>query len=428
AVGIVVRDDSALNEMLAANPATHIAWLADTATLLSGAVQALEDALSRFEADLAYGDATVAGAPLARPVFSPVRLRSQDYLGGIRVFGVDLLRALGGFREAAAGAHAYDASLRLAVAGAVALHVPARLVDEVAALPARSETELSVVRHHLDSLAVDAVVTAGRIRYPLPDAPLVSIVIPTRGSRATVHGADSVLVLDAVRGILERSTYRNVEFVIVADDPTPQAVIDELGDLLGDQLRLVRWEQQFNFSAKMNRGAVQARGEYIVLLNDDVELITPDWLEVLLGLVRQPGVGMVGTMLFFEDDTVQHAGHLYRDQWAGHIGLGWARGRDDQLASLSVDREVSGVTAACAMLPAGLFWQVGGLSHVFAGNYNDVDLCLKVRATGNSILWTPHAALYHFESKTRDATVAPHEIGALRQRWASHLLVDPYWP
>jgi GT2 family glycosyltransferase len=233
--------------------------------------------------------------------------------------------------------------------------------------------------------------------------------------------------VDAVRGILEKSTYAQMEIVVVADDDTPQAVIDSLVEVAGDRLRLVRWSGAFNFSGKMNRGAVHSRGDYLVLLNDDVELITPDWIEVLLGLAQQPGVGLVGTMLYFEDGTVQHGGHLYRDSWAGHIAFGWQPGRDDALGSLGVDREVSGVTAACAMISADTFWEVGGFSTLYAGNYNDVDLSLKVRSTGRSIIWTPHARLFHFESKSRVATVVPEELATIRRHWGTRLLNDPYW-
>jgi GT2 family glycosyltransferase len=280
-----------------------------------------------------------------------------------------------------------------------------------------------------DRASVTALPDGSRtLEYPLDNHPLVSIVIPTRGSSARIRGTDRVLVVEAVRGVLELSTYRNLEVVVVADDPTPQSVVDELLALGGGRVRLVRWPAAFDFSAKINRGAVSARGEYLVVLNDDVELITPDWIEVMLGLLQQEGVGLVGTMLQFEDGTVQHGGHLYRDSGAGHIAFRWPLDRDDALGSLGVDREVSGVTAACAMVSASTFRAVGGFSTLFPGNYNDVDFCLKVRTLGNSVVWTPRARLYHFESKTRVATIAPVELERLRERWSEKLLVDPYWP
>jgi GT2 family glycosyltransferase len=233
--------------------------------------------------------------------------------------------------------------------------------------------------------------------------------------------------VDAVRGLVESTDYANLEIVVVADDPTPQQVIDKLRSIAGSQLRLVRYSEPFNFSAKINLGAIHATGDYLLLLNDDVEIIGPNWLAILLGLVQQRDVGMSGALLLFEDGTVQHGGHIYRDQWAGHIESPSETGASDSLAAFGVTREVSGVTAACALMSADTFWAVGGLSPDFPGNYNDVDLCLKVRSLGKSIVFSPDARLFHFESKTRDPMVGAREIGALRERWSTRLIVDDYW-
>jgi GT2 family glycosyltransferase len=326
------------------------------------------------------------------------------------------------------GAHPLDLALRLGSDPGRVLRIPQSLSRAVAPRRESSEGRRLAASRHLEAIGVAAEVESQRIRYPVVGSPLVSIVIPTRGGRAPIRGRDSVLVVDAVRGILERSSYQRLEIVVVADDETPQSVIDDLVGLAGSRLRLVRWSDEFNFSAKMNRGAIFANGEYLVLLNDDIELITPDWIETMLGIAQQPGVGLVGTLLLFEDGTVQHGGHLYADSWAGHIAFGWESDRDDRLGSMSVDREVSGVTAACAMIRADLFWEVGGFSLDYAGNYNDVDLSLKVGASGRSNIWTPHARLFHFESKTRVAAVVPSEIATLRAHWGTRLLFDPYWP
>jgi hypothetical protein len=326
-------------------------------------------------------------------------------------------------------------ALRLAASGKTVVHIPEALWTE-GAQRARTPAELvaqdAAVRHHLISIGIDAEIShpdgvSRRLHYRLESEPLVSIVIPTRGTTASIHGRQSTLVVDAVKGILERSTYTNLEFVVVADDPTPQEVVDELRRL-GDRVKLVRWRGPFNFSAKLNRGAAYSSGDYLVLLNDDVELLSPDWIETMLGLAQQPGIGMVGALLFFEDGTIQHAGHLYKDSSAGHIAFGWEPGRDDALGALAVEREVSGVTAACAMVRANVYAEVGGFSDLLPGNYNDVDFSLKIRQTGRSIVLTPFARLHHFESKSRVATVAPSELAALRLRWQHRLLVDGYWP
>jgi GT2 family glycosyltransferase len=167
----------------------------------------------------------------------------------------------------------------------------------------------------------------------------------------------------------------------------------------------------------------------VVLLNDDVEVRTPDWLEVLLGHAMQPDVGMVGATLLFEDGTLQHAGHLYLGEAAiGHIGYGAPADSAGPVGALRMDRECSGVTAACAMLDLAVFFEVGGLSRLFPVNYNDVDLSMKIRATGRRIVCTPFAVLYHYESKTRLAGIGSSELRTVQARWGHQLrLGDPFW-
>jgi GT2 family glycosyltransferase len=439
-----------LNAALAGVSTEYVVLVDADGVLADGALDAIQTALERFpETDLLYGDSVdeSGGSILSRPIFSPIRLRGQDYLGPVRVCRTSQLRDLGGFRDGFDGAHLYDLALRLAASDAVALHVPeplsiseqagelriARRTDRPTRGTTFGEGHLRAVRDHLRSLGIDATVELQpdgslRLRYRVGGTPLVSLIIPTRGGSATIAGRERVLLTDAVRGILEKSTYQNLEVVVVADDDTPQAVIDELIAIAGDKLRLVRWTDPFNFSAKINRGAVCASGEYLVPLNDDIELVTPDWIEIMLGLAQQPGVGLVGTTLFFEDGTVQHAGHMYRDGAAGHVAIGWESDWDDRLGSLSVDREIAGVTAACAMLSADMFWKIGGFSSLLPGNYNDADVSMKIRRSGASIVWTPHVRLYHFESKSRVATIAPSEIVTIQSRWGSAMQLDPYWP
>ncbi|MFM9920779.1 glycosyltransferase [Lacisediminihabitans sp. H27-G8] len=422
-----------LNEMLARTTSDWIVWADSSVGLASRALTVIRSALARFDVDVFYGDSLQPdGGIVRRPSGSPIRLRSQDYLGPVRGFRTEAVRQTGGFAPNASGSHAFELALRLCQYPARTLRIPEVLsVETVPSLRAPS-ADREVVSRFLDGLGIAHSIESQdgslRIRYPvMGQHPVVSIIIPTRGSSALVHGRQSVLVVDAVRGIVDQSTYGAFEIVVVADDATPQAVIDQLILVGGERLRLVRWSEEFNFSAKMNRGALFARGEYLILLNDDVELISREWIETLLGLAQQEEVGLVGTLLFFEDGTVQHGGHLYTASWAGHSALGWNASRDDRLGSMKVDREVSGVTAACAMIRADTFWEVGGFSLDFAGNYNDVDLSLKVAATGRRNLWTPHATMMHFESKTRDAAVLPREIAALRARWGTRLLSDPYW-
>lgn len=390
----------------------------------------------RFPAmDVVYGDSvTSAGMPLLRPMFSPIRLRCNDYLGPVVAVRPGSIRRIGGFRSEARRAQVLDVALRVHEAG----HVTALLPDALA-IEKLSDGEFAGTSAAHHRVVSDALQRAGvaarieevepfvrRIRYDIIGDPLVSIVIPTRGSEVEIAGRQRVLVVDAIRGILERSTYTNLEFVVVADAETPPPVVAALDDLCGDRLRIIAWDAPFNFSAKMNRGAAAARGEYLLLLNDDVEVVTADWIESMLGLAQQDRVGIVGAQLYFEDSTVQHAGQVYTGGVAGHAAFGWTGGRDDSLKSMLVDHEVSGVTAACALIHRDLYFEVGGFTLSLPGNYNDVDLNMKVRATGRSAVFSPWARLYHFESKTRDPRILDSDLDTLQARWARRMQVELY--
>ncbi|WP_158862733.1 glycosyltransferase family 2 protein [Leifsonia sp. AG29] len=409
------------------------------ARLTPDALEIIEGTLLRFpETTLLYGDDTGT----ARPAFSPVRLRSQDYLGGVVVLAADAAReALSRLSGAlAAGLPTGDAlvwliALQLAEQGAPGVAVPQPLTvpaDDAAGVPASAD-DARRVQELLGANGVESSVSVAAggvldIRYPVGEAPLVSIVMPTRGGSGSVHGRERCFVVEAVRSILEKSTYPRLEIVVVADADTPPEVEAELALIAGDRLRLIRWSAPFNFAAKMNRGALEASGEYLLLLNDDVEVLSADWIERMLGLALQKRVGLVGALLLFEDGTVQHGGHLYRRGEPTHAAIGVPRDDPGPGGSLLVDREVSGVTAACALLSAERFREVGGFSALLPSNYNDVDLCLKLGSRGLSVLWTPHAVLHHYESRSRVARIVPYERQLLLRRWASRIQVDPFWP
>ena len=434
-VDVLDADPEALNSRLfetASAELVVVRW----GRLVPEAIGRLSGFFDRFpHISMAYGDSTAeTGAPLMRPLFSPIRLLGNDYLGPLIGIRVATLRRLGGFRPAGRRAQVLDVALRALRAGETVALLPENLATEDLApgdFAGTSDAQHRVVAHHLAERGIDAEIDdvepfLRRVRFAIEGEPLISVVIPTRGSSAVIGGADRVLVVEAVRGVIEQSSYRNVEVVVVADPETPAEVVDELERICGDRLRLVAWNAPFNFSAKMNRGAAAARGEYLLLLNDDVEIVTSDWIETMLGLAQQEGVGIVGAQLYFEDSTLQHSGQVYTGGVAGHAAFGWEGGRDDSLKSLTIDHEVSGVTAACALLRRDLYLEVGGFSLAFPGNYNDVDLNMKIRATGRSAVFTPWARLYHFESKTRDPKILDTDISTLQARWARRMQVELY--
>ncbi|MDQ0574678.1 glycosyltransferase family 2 protein [Agromyces albus] len=422
------------NALLADATTPYLVFLRNGGVLSPAGAAALDDALDGdASAQLIFGDSRVpSGLRVRAPAFSPFRLRSEDYLGPIVAVSVRALRERGGFSPNADGAQILDFALRTPEREARRLRAvlgwgPA--VDTREGEPA--ELAVAVVRRALADEGVAAQVEATRfgrrrVSYEPLQASTISVVIPTRGGSGSIAGSERTFVVEAVRGLLERGTTRDLEIVVVADDATPQRVIDELEAVAGDRLKLVRWSGAFDFSAKMNRGAAAASGEYLLLLNDDIELVEPASIERMLSIAQQPGVGLVGALLYFEDGSIQHLGHLYHGGGAGHVGFGITPGARAPIETLAITREVSGVTAACAIISRDLFREVGGFSLSFPGNYNDVDLSMKVRTRGHTILCTGDAAFYHFESKTRDARVLESELDHLQARWGALVERDRY--
>ncbi|MEO6156218.1 MAG: glycosyltransferase [Ilumatobacteraceae bacterium] len=254
----------------------------------------------------------------------------------------------------------------------------------------------------------------------------MSIVIPSIGSRGTVFGAQRCFVVEAVRSVLATASV-DVEVIVVAGTSMPPEVASDLVSLAPSAVRIVDYDRSFNFSEAVNLGAAHASGTHLLLLNDDIEVVNPDWLQLMLDAVSGPGVGAVGARLLFEDGTLQHAGHTYRTS-LDHVGFGMpgdAAGRD---GILHLRRAVAGVTAACMLVPYSVYDAVGGLCAELPGNYNDVDFCMKLRAAGWTILYEPAATLYHFESRSRVAGIRPEEIDTIQARWLTHLANDPFTP
>jgi GT2 family glycosyltransferase len=229
-----------------------------------------------------------------------------------------------------------------------------------------------------------------------------------------------------VRSIVSSSTYSNYEIVCVYDSGTDPRTLRELGELGGDRLRLVEYEEPFNFSAKFNRGAVASEGEHLLLLNDDMEVITPDWIERMVMYSELPGMGAVGARLLLEDGRLQHAGILFENGgYPGHIYHGFAGEFNGYSNNALVAQNYLAVTAACMMTPREAFEEVGGFSTTFPLNYNDMDYCLKLAASGRRVVYDPDTVLYHFESSSRSTEVEDWEKDQLRARWLPLTITDP---
>lgn len=258
---------------------------------------------------------------------------------------------------------------------------------------------------------------------------MISILIPNKD-----HIEDLKKCLDSIK---EKSTYQNWEIIVIENNSTEQRTFDYYAQIQNDsRIRVVTWKEGFNFSAINNFGAQFARGEYILLLNNDVEVLTSDWLEQMLMFAQREDVGAVGAMLYYPDDTIQHAGCVLGiGGVAGHSHKYFKRGDYGYMSRLTIVQNYSIVTAACLMMSRKVWDVVSGLDEGYAVAFNDVDLCMRIREVGYLVVWTPYAELYHYESKSRGLEDTPEkqrrfagEIERFQTRWAKELSNgDPYY-
>ncbi len=365
----------------------------------------------------------------------------------------DLLDELGGLREGFEGAQDHDLVLRAAERATPAgiRHIPWVLYHwrwqgkqgsfsreraaECAASAARAVSEHLTRTGQAGTVeALDLTARWLRVRRPLPDPkPLVSVIVPTRDR------AD--LVAQAADGVLARTAYGPLELLIVdngSEEPATHALFQRLAN--DPRVRILTSPGPFNFSHLNNHAAAEARGEVLVLLNNDISMIHPDWLDEMVAQAIRPNVGAVGAKLFYPDDTLQHAGVVLGvgdvpEPVAGHLYAGAGSNHPGYQGHLRLARNVSAVTAACLAIRKAVWDSVGGMDEAnLAVAFNDVDLCLKVRAAGYDIVWTPFAELYHHESASRGSDLAPEkvarfeaEIRVMRDRWGPVLDADPFY-
>ncbi|WP_082587449.1 glycosyltransferase family 2 protein [Nocardioides sp. Soil774] len=378
-----------------------------------------------------------------KPDWSPERLRGQMYTSHLSVMRTEVVRRVGGFREGYDGSQDHDLALRVGEVARRVVHIPEVLYHwravvgsasaDINAKPYATIAGAKAVQDHLDRLEIPAEVGQGpvpghyQVRRRLDPGVKVSVVIPTIGQSDLIWGARRVMVVEAVRSLLARTRHGNLEVVVVYDVPTPESVLDELREVAGDKLVLERFTRPFNYSEKMNVGCLRATGDRLVFLNDDVEVISEGWLEQLVAPLDEPDVGLTGARLYFSDDTVQHAGHAYMAGHYLHPYRDLPRASYGPFGALIINREASGVTAACAAMRRDTFLAIGGFSEVLPANFNDVDLCYKVRGAGLRIVYVAGVELYHFESRSRERAVHDWERDLVRGRWGVPQ-DDPYVP
>lgn len=296
---------------------------------------------------------------------------------------------------------------------------------------------LEAVRAHFERIGVDVEVSEGERPFsyhvfhkPPANHPRISVIIPSRDQ--------SELLERCVASILEKSTYDNYQIVIIENNSEQEetfAYYDRIQRESEGRVRVVTWhgEGSFNYSSLINFGASEADGDYLLLLNNDMELRTPDWMERMVGLASRKDVGAVGARLFYPDGTIQHAGVIVSGGCANHFGTNLPDSDHGYWSLIECEQDLSAVTGACLLVSHALFNEVGGLEEELAVTFNDVDFCLKLRSRGLLVVYTPQVVLTHYESISRGSDYAveqvtrfAHEIGYMRSKWPSYYAVgDP---
>ena len=374
--------------------------------------------------------------PFHKPDWSPEFFRHVMYAGHLLGVRRSLAIEARGMDGRFNGVQDFDFLLRISERTNRIRHIPRilyhwRRIPGSIALGADekhgiADLQVAAVNEQLDRCGVPAhaerhpTIPHRAVIRPLPrrEHPLVSIIIPTR-DRPQLLGT-------CLRSIFEKSTYPNFEVILVDNGTTDREALRLFEQY---DATIVPFPEPFNYSRANNLGAAKARGEYLVLLNNDTEVRTPGWLEELLFYAETPDVGAVSPLLLYPDQTVQHAGVVLGMRGtADHIMRGFPAGSDGYFGSLSCAREVSAVTAACMALRTETFLEVGGFREAFRTIYQDVDLCLRLRAQGKRILYTPRAVLYHYESHSRGNKYDVLDRALILDLWGKVIAAgDPYF-
>lgn len=386
--------------------------------------------------------------PHFKPDYNPDLLCTVNYICHLFVVSRKVIEKVGGLRSEFDGAQDYDFVLRCveAVKDEEICHIPKILYhwrcheDSTAENPESKlyafEAGRRAIQAHYERTGIHAEVFEGeylglyRTKFIRDHDPLISIIIPNKD-----HIDDLKRCMESIE---QKSTYKNYEYIIVENNSTDPATFEYYKKLEAEnpRVRMVYWDGVFNYSAINNYGASFAKGEYLLLLNNDTEIINPDCLEELLGYCMRKDVGAVGARLYYEDDTIQHAGVVIGfGGIAGHCFVQQKRGTTGYCHRIICAQDYSAVTAACMMVKRSAFDAVGGLSEELAVAFNDIDFCMKLRKAGYLIVYNPYAELYHYESKSRGLEDTPEkvarfnkEVATFEKKWPDILKNgDPYY-
>jgi GT2 family glycosyltransferase len=440
------------NEALAMATGDFIALLDHDDELRPNALFENAALLNRHrDADMIYSDEDKLDpegarcSPFFKPDWSPDLFRSIMYTCHLGLYRTSLVREVGGFRDGFDGSQDHDLVLRIIEKTERIHHIPKvlyhwRMSPGSTALNTDAKdyaeaARLKAVQEHCERRGLKGVAEPGlfkgavRLRYLPETEPLVSIIIPTR---------DHLRVLrQCINSIFKLSTYENYEILVIDNDSTCRETLKYF-DLLkkNPKVRVLQYAGKFNFSAINNFAAREARGELLLFLNNDTEVISPDWLEALIEHAIRPEIGAVGARLMYPNDTIQHAGVIIgMGGVAGHAHVQLPQDHAGYFGRVQVVQNFSAVTGACLMTKASTFQELNGYNERdLAVAFNDVDFCLRLREKNLLVVYTPYAELYHHESLSRGSDLNPEnierfkrEIEYMERNWGDLIDRDPYY-
>ena len=428
--------------------------LADHDDILSAdALYQMARAVFEKKADFVYSDEALFDTDYKNPIvghfkpdYSYYYLTNVNYICHLVCMKKSIFTELGGLKKEYDGAQDHDLFLKVSeIPNVKILHIPKVLYywrvhsgstsGGVGAKPYVTQNAIAALDAHLERTGVKGKAREGmfpstyKIDYEIENPPLVSIIIPNK---------DQVKVLkQCIDSIYEKTLYKNFEILVVENNSTEKETFEYYNEIENthDNLRVLYYKGGFNFSKINNFAVSQARGDMYLMLNNDIEIITPEWLGEMVSLAIQKNVGIVGAMLYYPDNRVQHAGVITGlGGYAGHSHKYHPRGKSGYMFRLSCVQNLSCVTAACLLVTKQAFEAVGGMDEEFAVAFNDVDFCLSVRNYGYQVLFTPYAQCYHHESVSRGADTSgekkerfERERQRLKNRFGDSLLHDPFY-
>lgn len=352
-----------------------------------------------------------------KPDFSPHYLYSDNYIGHVLGMRAEILfHWIGAHSVPEEASFAYYFLMEIQEKEAVD-HIPEALFGRMP----RTEQEIQREQRACESywngrnegvLLRDGLYRGSRhLLFPVNGTPKVSVIIPNCD-----HVED---LRKCIQSMEEKTDYDNYEVIIVENNSKTEEIFEYYGSLeQKEKIRVITWDGPFNYSAINNYAAGMAQGDYLLLLNNDIEVISPSWLTEMLMYAQRREAGAVGAKLYFPDDTIQHAGVVLGVRGlAGHGHRNFGREADGYMHRLKVVQDYSAVTAACLLISKDKFWEINGFDETLAVDYNDVDLCLKLRQKGYYNVFTPYAQLYHYESKSRGGNTTPEKEARVEQEY-----------